>query len=146
MAIRVLLVNSHQIVLWGLEKLINAESPDMEVVGKATNGHDAAHEAREKKPDILLLDLCLAGEKCSPLISDLLSEGPFHIIIFTEFHDQATIDEAVLKGSARGSLQRRASASNHQSNREGPRWRTVAWSKRYRTPFYQLYSPGTNAS
>jgi two-component system, NarL family, nitrate/nitrite response regulator NarL len=101
MAIRVLLVNSHQIVLWGLEKLINAESPNMEVVGKATNGHDAAHEAREKKPDVLLLDLCLAGEKCSPLISDLLGEGPFHIIIFTEFHDQATIDEAVLRG-ARG--------------------------------------------
>ena len=28
-------------------------------------------------------------EKGSHLIPDLLSEGHFHIIIFTEFHDQA---------------------------------------------------------
>lgn len=101
MSIRVLLVNSHQIVLWGLEKLINAESPGMEVVGKATNGADAAHAAREKKPDILLLDLCLGMESGTHLIPELLSEGHFHIIIFSEFHDQAAIDEAVLKG-ARG--------------------------------------------
>jgi two-component system nitrate/nitrite response regulator NarL len=101
MSIRVLLVNSHQIVLWGLEKLINAESPRMEVVGKATNGSDASHLAREKKPDILLLDLFLGVEKAPNLIPSLLSEGQFHIIIFTAFHDQAAIDEAVLNG-ARG--------------------------------------------
>ncbi|PTR15485.1 LuxR family two component transcriptional regulator [Nitrosospira sp. Nsp2] len=101
MSIRVLLINSHQIVLWGLEKLINAESPSMEVVGKATNGPEAAHVAREKKPDILLLDLCLGVEKSGNLIPDLLREGQFHIIIFTECHDQAAIDEAVLNG-ARG--------------------------------------------
>jgi two-component system nitrate/nitrite response regulator NarL len=101
MSIRVLLVNSHQIVLWGLEKLIDAESPRMEVVGKATNGSDAAHIAREKKPDILLLDLFLGVEKAPSLIPDLLREGEFHIIIFTAFHDQATIEEAVLNG-ARG--------------------------------------------
>lgn len=101
MSIRVLLVNSHQIVLWGLEKLINAESPRMEVVGRATNGLDATHLAREKKPDILLLDLFLGMEKAANLIPSLLSEGQFHIIIVTAFHDQAAIDEAVLNG-ARG--------------------------------------------
>ena len=101
MSIRVLLVNSHQIVLWGLEMLINGESPRMEVVGKATNGPDAAHIAREKKPDILLLDLFLGMEKAPNLIPSLLREGQFHIIIFTAFDDQAAIEEAVLNG-ARG--------------------------------------------
>jgi two-component system nitrate/nitrite response regulator NarL len=101
MSIRVLLVNSHQIVLWGLEKLINAESPRMEVVGKVTNGLDATHVAREKKPDILLLDLFLGVEKAPDLIPGLLREGQFHIIIFTAFHDQAAIDQAVING-ARG--------------------------------------------
>jgi two-component system, NarL family, nitrate/nitrite response regulator NarL len=111
MSIRVLLVNSHQIVLWGLEKLINAESPRMEVVGKATNGPDAAYIAREKKPDILLLDLFLGVEKAANLIPDLLREGQFHIIIFTAFHDQAAIEEAVLNG-ARGVMYKEEPTEN----------------------------------
>jgi two-component system, NarL family, nitrate/nitrite response regulator NarL len=111
MSIRVLLVNSHQIVLWGLEKLINAESPRMEVVGKATNGPDAAHIAREKKPDILLLDLFLGVEKAANLIPGLLREGQFHIIIFTAFHDQAAIEEAVLNG-ARGVMYKEEPTEN----------------------------------
>jgi two-component system, NarL family, nitrate/nitrite response regulator NarL len=111
MSIRVLLVNSHQIVLWGLEKLINAESPRMEVVGKATNGPDAAHIAREKKPDILLLDLFLGVEKAASLIPGLLREGQFHIIIFTAFHDQAAIEEAVLNG-ARGVMYKEEPTEN----------------------------------
>ncbi|PTR07467.1 LuxR family two component transcriptional regulator [Nitrosospira sp. Nsp5] len=99
--IRVLLIDSHQIVLWGLEKLINSESPRMEIAGKATNGADARRLARESRPDIVLLDLDLGGEKGVDLIPDLLRERHFHIIIFTEIHDQTAIDVALFNG-ARG--------------------------------------------
>ncbi|MEP6605897.1 MAG: response regulator transcription factor [Nitrosospira sp.] len=101
--IRVLLVDSHQIVLWGLEKLINREDPRMEVVGKACNSMDAKRLAKESQPDILLLDLdfCEREEKGKELITDLLREGNFHIIIFAEIRDQAAIDKAVFNG-ARG--------------------------------------------
>ncbi|WP_052493930.1 response regulator transcription factor [Nitrosospira sp. NpAV] len=99
--IRVLLIDSRQIVLWGLEKLVNSESPRMEIVGKANNGADAKRLARENQPDIVLLDLDLGREKGVDLIPDLLKEGNFHIIIFTEIHDQTTIDVAVFNG-ARG--------------------------------------------
>lgn len=99
--IRVLLIDSRQIVLWGLEKLINSESPRMEIVGKANNGADARQLVRESQPDIVLLDLDLGREKGVDLIPDLLKEGNFHIIIFTEIHDQTTIDVAVFNG-ARG--------------------------------------------
>jgi two-component system nitrate/nitrite response regulator NarL len=103
MPIRVLLVNSQPIVLWGLEKLINDESPQMQVVGKATNGPDALQLAREQKPHILLLDLYLGREKSLDSISDLLKkgEGHFHIIILTEIRDPTVIDGAVRIG-ARG--------------------------------------------
>ena len=99
--IRVLLIDSHQIVLWGLEKLINSESPRMEVVGKATNGVDARRLAKENQLDIVLLDLDLGEEKGVDIIPDLLREGNFHIIIFTEIRDQTAIDVAVFNG-ARG--------------------------------------------
>ncbi|MBA4143092.1 MAG: response regulator transcription factor [Nitrosospira sp.] len=101
MSIPVLLVNSHQIVLWGLEKLINNESPRMKVVGKAINGAEASRLVREKKPEVILLDLYLGIEKVTELIPDLLSEGNTHVIIFTETRDQAAIDGTVLNG-ARG--------------------------------------------
>lgn len=99
--IRVLLIDSHQIVLWGLEKLINSESPRMEIAGKANNGADARQLARESQPDIVLLDLDLGGERGVDLIPDLLREGHFHIIIFTEIRDQTAIDVALFNG-ARG--------------------------------------------
>ncbi|SCY12314.1 response regulator transcription factor [Nitrosospira sp. Nsp13] len=99
--IRVLLVDSRQIVLWGLEKLINSESPRMETVGKASNGTDARRLARESQPNIVLLDLELGGERGVDLIPDLLKMGNFHIIVFTEIHDPTTIDVAIFNG-ARG--------------------------------------------
>ncbi|SEL00848.1 two component transcriptional regulator, LuxR family [Nitrosovibrio tenuis] len=111
MSIHVLLVNSHQIVLWGLEKLINNESPRMEVVGKATNGLDATRLAREKKPHVVLLDLYLGMEKGIDLIPNLLEEERSHIIIFTEIHDQAAVDGAVLNG-ARGVIYKEESTQN----------------------------------
>lgn len=111
MSIRLLLVNSHQIVLWGLEKLINHESPRMEVVGKATNGPDAIQLAREKKPDVVLLDLYLGREKGIDLIPDLLKEQRSHIIIFTEIHDQAAVDRAVFNG-ARGVIYKEEPTQN----------------------------------
>jgi DNA-binding NarL/FixJ family response regulator len=101
MSIRILLVNSHQIVLWGLEKLINAESPRMEIVGKAANLTDALRLSRELDPDIILVGLNLGKEKGIDIISDLLREKEFNIIIFTEIHDQAAVDTAVRNG-ARG--------------------------------------------
>lgn len=102
-SIRVLLVDSHQIVLWGLEKLINSESPRMEVVGKACNSVEARRLAKESKPNVLLLDLDLGEkeERSVDLVSDLLRDGDFHIIIFTEVRNQAAIDGAVFNG-ARG--------------------------------------------
>lgn len=101
MSIRVLLVDSHEIVLWGLEKLINSASPRMEIVGKTSNGVDARRLAAQCQPDVALLDLDLAGEKCTELIPDLLRGTQLHIIIFTEVRDQTGIDTALFNG-ARG--------------------------------------------
>jgi two-component system nitrate/nitrite response regulator NarL len=101
MSIRILLVNSHQIVLWGLEKLINAESPRMEIVGKAANLLDALRLSRETNPDIILLGLNLGKEKGVEVISDLLKEKEFNIIIFSEIRDPAAVEQAVRNG-ARG--------------------------------------------
>lgn len=57
--IKVLIVDDQQIVLWGLEKLINNEKPKMEVVGIATSITDAKKIIIEKQPDIVVLNMGL---------------------------------------------------------------------------------------
>ena len=99
--IRVMLASSHQVVLWGLEKIIAGERPKMEVIAKIANDADALRLAREKQPDILLLDLCLGNEKSVDLLPNLVKDGHIRILIFTEMNDrQDTIDRAVLNGAS----------------------------------------------
>lgn len=96
-----MLVDDQQIVLWGLENLINAERPTMEVVSKADNGNDAKRLARETQPDILLLDLNLGGGKGADLVPYFVKGGHTRVVIFTGVRDLGTVDRAVFNG-ARG--------------------------------------------
>jgi DNA-binding NarL/FixJ family response regulator len=50
------IADDHLVLLESLSKLLETE-PDFEVVGKAVNGTEALELVREKRPDILLLDL-----------------------------------------------------------------------------------------
>lgn len=105
--IRVLLVDDQQIVLWGLEKLIDSE-PRMEVVGTATTVADAKRLVMEKQPDIIILNIYLDDIDCVAHISDFSSNGNTRVVIFTETHDKEVIDRAVLSG-ARGVVHRKES-------------------------------------
>lgn len=105
--IRVLLVDDQQIVLWGLEKLIDSE-PQMEVVGTATNISDAKRLIMEKHPDIIILNIYLDDIDCVNHISDFSSNGDSRVVIFTETHDKEVIDRAIHSG-ARGVVHRKES-------------------------------------
>lgn len=105
--IRVLLVDDQQIVLWGLEKLIDSELR-MEVVGTATNIPDAKRLVMEKQPDIIILNIYLDDIDCVSHIPDFSSNGSTRVVIFTETHDKEIIDRAILSG-ARGVVHRKES-------------------------------------
>lgn len=99
--IRVLLVDDQQIVLWGLEKLINGQKPRMEVVGSAENIFLAKRLIMEKQPDVLILNIYLGDINCVNYISEFANNGDTKIVIFCRIRDQEVIDQAVLSG-ARG--------------------------------------------
>ena len=106
--IRVLLVDDQQIVLWGLEKLIDSVKPQMEVVGVATNISDAKRLALEKNPDILILNTYLDETDCVNHIPDFANNGNTRVVVFTETQDKEVIDRAVLSG-ARGVVHKKES-------------------------------------
>ncbi|MBX9895719.1 MAG: response regulator [Nitrosomonas sp.] len=106
--IRVLIVDDQQIVLWGLEKLINAEKPKMEVIGVATSIVDAKKIAIEKQPDVIVLNIFLNNIDCVSHIPEFANNGKTRVVVFTETQDKEIIDRAILNG-ARGVLHRRES-------------------------------------
>jgi two-component system, NarL family, nitrate/nitrite response regulator NarL len=59
--IRVVLVDSHELVLWGLAKLIDGEWPRMMVVGTARTLVDGDKLLQERNPDVVVVDADLAA-------------------------------------------------------------------------------------
>lgn len=108
-AIRVMLIDDHQTMLWGLEKLIQGEAPRMEVVGIARNCEEALSEIGKSIPDVILLDLDLGGRSGLDLLPSLLSNSVSRVLILTGAREQAMLDSAVL-GGAHGVLRKDASA------------------------------------
>jgi two-component system nitrate/nitrite response regulator NarL len=101
MSIRILLVDDHKTMLWGLERLIQAEAPAFTLVGSAGDGAEATALCAALKPDVVLLDLDLKGSSSLAILPALLANEGTRVVIFSANRDQATLTEAVKLG-ARG--------------------------------------------
>ena len=106
--IRVLLVDDHPTILWGLTALIQGERPHMEVVGSASNFDEALATMRTLSPDVVLLDLDLGGKSSLDILPDLLVNPQTQVLVLTGTREQSILDLAVQRG-ARGILKKDAS-------------------------------------
>lgn len=87
-AIRLLLVEDHPVVLWGLKSLMLHES-DVEVVGEATTKVSALAQATRLAPDLILLPYRLGGEYTGlQLGAALRGVCTAKIVIYTAFPHQ----------------------------------------------------------
>lgn len=107
--IRVLLVEDHQTMLWGLQKLIDAEKPRMHVAGTASTCPEALERAAQMARDVILLDLDLGGVSMVDFVPELLANGLSRVLVLTAAHQTDTLDLAVRRG-ARGILHKEVSA------------------------------------
>lgn len=107
--IRVMLVDDHQTMLWGLNKLIESEAPRMAVVGIASTCEEALSKVGTLRPDVILLDLDMGGTSALDILPQLLSNTGSRVLVFTGERQQAILDEAVIRG-ARGIVRKDASA------------------------------------
>jgi two-component system nitrate/nitrite response regulator NarL len=98
--IRVLLVDDHRIVLWGLEKLIEGEKPRMEMVGSATNCTEALNLADKVLPDVIVLDIDLGEGNGVDAIPRLIAKSKAKVLVLTGLRDQSIYDNAVLAGAS----------------------------------------------
>jgi DNA-binding NarL/FixJ family response regulator len=97
--IRVLVVDHHRCVLWGLAKLIESARPELELADIATCHSEALAAMEKHRPHVVLLDLDLGSENGFDLLPQLTSEAA--VLILTGVRDRGAHERAVVAG-ARG--------------------------------------------
>lgn len=95
---RVLLADDHALFRAGIASLLRASGFD--VVGEASNGHEAVKRARELAPDLILMDIrmpdCSGLEATRQIRSDLPA---VKIVMVTVSDDDADLFEAIKAGA-----------------------------------------------
>ena len=103
--ISVLLVDDQALVRAGFHALLRAQ-PDIDVVGEAEDGAAAVAMAREKRPDVVLMDIRMPGRNGLDATRDIVADPKLsgvRVIVLTTFAEDAYVFEAI-QGGASGFL------------------------------------------
>ncbi|MFE3738798.1 response regulator [Streptomyces sp. NPDC059096] len=99
-AIRVLLVDDHQVVRRGLRTFLEIQ-PDIEVVGEAADGAEGVARTEELRPDVVLMDIKMPGGDGIEALRRLRDLGnPARVLIVTSFTEQRTVVPALRAGAS----------------------------------------------
>jgi two-component system nitrate/nitrite response regulator NarL len=107
--INIFLVDDHQTILWGLERLIETATPCMAVVGKATSSAELFAQLIGTNPDVILLDLDLNGENGLDCLHDLAQQTAARVLVLTSTSDPNVHQQAIMQG-ARGVVHKQGPA------------------------------------
>ncbi|KPI17866.1 two component transcriptional regulator, LuxR family [Actinobacteria bacterium OK074] len=99
-AIKVLLVDDHQVVRRGLRTFLEVQD-DIEVVGEAADGAEGVARAQELQPDVVLMDVRMPGMDGIDALRKLRElDHPARVLIVTSFTEQRTVVPALRAGAA----------------------------------------------
>jgi two-component system, NarL family, response regulator DevR len=97
--LRILLVDDHEVVRLGLKSLLERQA-QFHVVAEASNETEAVQQAQAHKPDIVLMDIRLAGgsgiEACSKIVK-LLPDT--RVIMLTSYAEDEMLFAAIRAGA-----------------------------------------------
>jgi two-component system response regulator NreC len=101
MTIRVFIADDHGVLRGGLRALI-MDQPDMEVVGDAANGIDAARGILATRPHVALLDISMPGQGGLGVIASIRQKRPETRILILTVHDEPGYVRAAVAAGAAG--------------------------------------------
>jgi two-component system, NarL family, response regulator LiaR len=97
--IRVLIVDDHIVVREGLRAFIGTQ-PGIEIVGEAENGFQAVELTSQLKPDVILMDLVMAGMDGIQATQKIKHDNPnARILVLTSFADDDKVFPAIKAGA-----------------------------------------------
>lgn len=98
--LRVLLVDDHKLFRSGVRALLSRQ-PDFEVIGEAADGLDGVQQARQLKPDVVLLDLDMPGISGREAVRTLVEEIPqIRVLMLTVSEDAGDLLDTLRAGAA----------------------------------------------
>jgi DNA-binding NarL/FixJ family response regulator len=111
MTIRLLIADDHEVVRTGLTSLM--QGTEIDVIAEAANGHDAVRLARERHPDVALIDIRMSGGDGLDALEQIKSDTPdLPVLILSTYDNPTYVARAValkasgyvLKGAGREQL------------------------------------------
>jgi DNA-binding NarL/FixJ family response regulator len=98
-SITLLIVDDHPVVRDGLVAILGTQ-PDFRLIGEAASGKEALTLARDRQPDVVLLDLEMPGMDGVETIRLLRDDRPdIRVVVFTAFDTDERILSAVRAGA-----------------------------------------------
>jgi two-component system response regulator DevR len=99
-AIRVFLLDDHELVRRGLADLLSSE-PDIEIVGEAATAAEALRRIPALRPDVALLDARLPDGSGIDVCRDIRSGSPeVNCVILTSYDDNDAIFASIMAGAS----------------------------------------------
>ena len=98
---RVLLVDDHPTMREGLIRVIEREA-DLTVCGEAESIQRALEVIESAKPDVVVVDISLAGQNGLELIKDIKVRHPQLPVLVHSMHDESVYAERALRAGAKG--------------------------------------------
>jgi DNA-binding NarL/FixJ family response regulator len=99
-AIRVFLLDDHEVVRRGLADLLELES-DLEVVGEAGSAADARVRIPATRPDVAVLDVRLPDGSGVEVCRDIREENPgVKCLMLTSYSDDEALFDAIMAGAS----------------------------------------------
>ena len=101
MATRLLVVDDHSVVRYGLGQLIHAE-PDLEICGEASGVHEALGMIQKLDPNMVIIDLSLKDGSGIELIKQIRAHHNGVRMLVWSMHDEFLFAERALRAGAMG--------------------------------------------
>jgi two-component system response regulator NreC len=110
-AVRVLILDDHQIVIEGLRLLLGGQ-PDMEVVGEARTLDAALALAVDPDPQVILADLVLGTAHGTEVVTALKGRFPAAAVLVLTMAEDLAVVKSVLSAGAQGYLPKVAAGAD----------------------------------
>ncbi|MCL5282419.1 MAG: response regulator, partial [Planctomycetes bacterium] len=118
-ALRVLLVDDHEVVREGLATLLR-EAPGIELVGEAPDGRTAVDLAMDLHPDVVVMDVSMPLMSGDRATRQIKAQLPATRVIGLSMYDEIDKKEKMFEAGAEGYLLKTASAEELLTTIRGP--------------------------
>ena len=105
--ITVLLVDDHALVRRGFRRMLEDDS-EIEVLGEASDGHDAVEAAARLHPAVVVMDFALPSMIGAVATRLILKDSPQTAVLMLSMHSEASFVRTCLEAGARGYLLKNA--------------------------------------